>query len=155
MNQLVDLLAFLLAAWQVYRKQLFWLLVILIFAAAVLTVSDRATHFPENRPENTLGFSPSLDQDSPTDQLGHRYQSLEELNAAQRAVGYAPVGFFGDNWPARISEVVTAKDQIEFVRGDGVAHSYQGFDGRYLKVIRLFSEDRQETLIVYRSDAEY
>jgi len=86
------------------------------------------------------------------DRLGRRYVSLEELNAAQRSAGYAPVGFFGKKWPAKVVEVLTDEDGIEFVRGDGVKHTYQGFEGRRMKVVRLATEDNQETLIVYRSD---
>jgi hypothetical protein len=80
---------------------------------------------------------------------------LAELNAAQKAAGYVPVGFFGKKWPAKVTEVLTDVDGIEFVRGDGVSHIYDGFEGYRMKAVRLVTERNEETLIVYRSDLKY
>ncbi|HKI52461.1 MAG TPA: hypothetical protein VJ995_10345 [Geothermobacteraceae bacterium] len=85
-----------------------------------------------------------------TGQLGRRYASLAELEAQQHKSGYVRIGSFGEDWPARVIEIMTSQDQISFTRQNGNRHSYNGFTGYTLKLIRL--EGRHgELVVVFRS----
>ena len=80
------------------------------------------------------------------------YSSLSALNEQQKAQGFVPIGRFGENWPARIIEVHEQDDRIEFKRSNGQPHSYKGFEGYRLKMIRLSSRSGAEVIVVYRSE---
>lgn len=79
------------------------------------------------------------------------YESLSQLEEAQRAVGFVRIGRFGDDWPAHLVELQEGKDSIRFVRADGTPHQYRGFDGYRLKVMRLQGRGGDEVLVVLRS----
>jgi hypothetical protein len=87
------------------------------------------------------------------DRIGSNYASLEELEQAQQQDGYAKVGTFGKDWPARIVEVARSRDRLTFARQDGTRHSYNGFEGHTLKMIRLQGR-HSEVIIVFRSNPE-
>jgi len=79
------------------------------------------------------------------------YDSFGALIKAQEEAGFVRLGTFGDSWPATIKDEKTARDEISFTRSDGTPHTYPGYTGYTLKVIRLESADGEETLIVFRS----
>jgi len=85
------------------------------------------------------------------DRIGTNYASLADLEKAQQQAGYAKIGTFGNDWPARIIEVTRSRDRLTFARQDGTRHSYNGFAGHTLKMIRLQGR-RAEVIIVFRSD---
>lgn len=82
--------------------------------------------------------------------VGQRYTSQAELTADQQAAGYVKVGSFGNNWPARVTEIATGRDEISFVRQNGTPHHYSKFAGYSLKMVRLL-DGRKETIVVFRS----
>ncbi len=84
-------------------------------------------------------------------EIGKTYQNLSELESAQDKMGFVRTGKFGNNWPAKVSEIKTAMNEIKFTRKDGTPHRYFGFDGRELKMIRLVTEDNKENIIVFKS----
>lgn len=85
--------------------------------------------------------------------VGARYQTLTEIDNAQRLAGFVRVGLFGNHWPARIVEVHGEDDGIRFVRGNGTAHTYTKYEGYHMQMVRLRQGDN-ETLLVYRSMAK-
>ena len=150
---MANFLAYLIAIVVVYRKYLLALLAVIIVTGYFLyspaverAVDERLEPVP---PQSHESYQP---QPTSSDQPGRRYASLEELNAAERAGGYLPIGYFGNNWPAVVTEVLTDDDSIEFVRKDGVKHRYTGFAGYQLKAVRLVTAENSENLIVFRSE---
>ena len=83
-------------------------------------------------------------------EIGKTYQNLEELENDQDKIGFVRTGRFGDNWPAKVIEVKTAMNEIEFSR-NGRTHRYRKFDGYELKVVRLAAEENKENIIVFKS----
>lgn len=143
---------YLIAIVSVYRTYLLCILALLIVAGLIF-YAPAETKVSVVPPEPAVQLSRESYQPQPasSDQLGRRYVSLEELKAAERASGYLPIGYFGDNWPAVVNEVLTDEDSIEFVRKDGGKHRYQGFDGYRLKAVRMVTAENEEILIVFRS----
>jgi hypothetical protein len=86
-------------------------------------------------------------------QYGQRFAALAELKEQQRESGYVWIGNFGKDWPARVVEITTSRDQISFTRKNGTRHSYTGFAGYTLKMIRLQGRD-EEVIVVFRSTPE-
>ena len=84
-------------------------------------------------------------------EVGNSYKSYGDLMSDQKEKGYVFLGRFGESWPAKVTEVRTAMNEISFQRHDGTKHRYPGYDGYELKVIRLMSSSNEETLIVVRS----
>lgn len=84
--------------------------------------------------------------------IGERYASLDALVADQKAAGYLRTGTFGQHWPATVVQIETSENGIDFVRKDGTAHRYQGFEGYRMKVVHLRDSGDQETLVVFRSE---
>ena len=82
--------------------------------------------------------------------VGARYASLQELDEDQKAAGFVRIGYFGKQWPARVAEVASERDELSFVRQDGTRHTYQKFEGYALKMGRLEEGDK-ETIVVFRS----
>jgi len=78
--------------------------------------------------------------------------SLVALNDQQKSLGFVPIGHFGDSWPARIIEQREQDDRISFSRNNGQPHTYQGFDGYRLKMIRLIGRNSGEVIVIYRSE---
>ncbi|MHC4338752.1 MAG: hypothetical protein ACYSX0_00880 [Planctomycetota bacterium] len=74
-----------------------------------------------------------------------------ELTRAQEEEGFVLIGQFGSSWPATVVEEREARDKISFTRGDGTPHTYPGYTGFTLKVVRLRGEDGDEVLLVFRS----
>ncbi len=83
--------------------------------------------------------------------IGERYVSLDELVDDQKAAGFLRTGYFGDHWPAKVTEIQTDNDGIRFIRKDGTPHHYKGFDGYRMKVVRLSDAGEKETIVVFRS----
>jgi len=108
----------------------------------------------DDRPE-----SPPLRQPQPARQaapkgtsrlaMGQRYNSLEQLVADQRAAGFVRIGYFGEHWPATVTEIATDQDEIKFVRQGGTPHHYTRFSGYDMKMVRLMA-GKQETIVVFR-----
>lgn len=86
--------------------------------------------------------------------VGDSFSSLAEFVAGQEHAGYLRIGHFGSNWPATVIEVQNDEDRIIFKSGDGVQHTYQGFEGYLLQVVRLSGPDNKEVLVVFRSAAK-
>lgn len=82
---------------------------------------------------------------------GTSYPSPDALVLSQQQLGFVRVGSFGNSWPARIVEVRTSRDRLQFQRADGSRHSYNGFDGYTLKLIRL-QGDGGEVIMIFRSN---
>jgi len=82
--------------------------------------------------------------------VGERFDSLAALDAALEDAGFVRVGRFGDAWPARVAEIREERDALRFVRGDGTPHSYRGFEGYALRMVRL-RRGADESIAVYRS----
>lgn len=87
--------------------------------------------------------------------VGERYASLDELVADQLAAGYLKVGYFGKFWPAAVTEIADAEDGIVFYRSDGTRHTYTGFEGYRMKMVRLLGDNGKETIIIFRSVDKY
>jgi hypothetical protein len=81
---------------------------------------------------------------------GERFASFDDLVGDQQAAGYVKIGAFGNNWPATVSEVVTDRDEIKFVRQDGTQRHYTKFDGYGMKMVRLMAGNK-ETILVFHS----
>lgn len=96
---------------------------------------------------NHIGFCSHRDK-----QQGERYASLVDLEHQQRESGFVKIGRFGSDWPARVVEITTSRDQISFTRQNGTRHSYTGFEGFTLKMIRLLGRNG-EVIVVFRSVA--
>lgn len=79
------------------------------------------------------------------------FASLDALHVRQKSLGFVPIGRFGDSWPARVVHQREQDDRISFSRSNGQPHTYQGFDGYRLKMIRLISQNGEEVIVVYRS----
>jgi|GEM_PF-2522459 len=150
---MTNFIAYLIAIVSVYWKHLLILLA-LIVTAGIFLYAPTKKNFSERMPEPAPLQVRETDRPKPPgfDQAGRRYISLEELKAAAQANGYLPIGYFGNNWPAVVTEALTDRDSIEFVRKDGSRHRYTGLDGYNLKAVRLENSDHQETLIVFRSE---
>ncbi len=86
------------------------------------------------------------------DRLGRPLPSLTALKTVQKGAGYLPIGYFGDNWPATIVEVRTSPDTITFARRGGSRHTYRGFEGYRLKMVRLQGPSQGEVIVVFRSE---
>jgi len=85
-------------------------------------------------------------------QVGRRYASQIELEKQQRGFGFVRIGSFGKDWPARVVEMIASRDQLSLIRQDGTRHSYTGFEGFTLKMIRLQGRN-EEVIVVFRSAA--
>jgi len=79
------------------------------------------------------------------------YSSIGELTRAQEEEGFVVLGRFGKSWPATIVEERESRDEISFTRANGTAHTYPGYTGYTLKVVRLKGTDGGEGIIVFRS----
>ena len=79
------------------------------------------------------------------------FDSFGALMKAQKQAGFVWLGTFGDSWPATVVEERTAEDEISFTRSNGTPHTYPGYTGYTLKVVRLKAKDGEEVLIVFRS----
>ena len=84
-------------------------------------------------------------------ETGKTYKTLAALEAAQEKKGYVPLGNFGSTWPAKITEIKKAENEINFSLKSGARHGYPGYDGYTLKVIRLNNSQGEETVAVFRS----
>lgn len=81
---------------------------------------------------------------------GERFASLEELVNDQVLDGYLKTGSFGDAWPATVAEILNTRHGIAFIKRDGTRHSYTGFEGYRMRMVRLNGGER-ETIVVFRS----
>ena len=134
---------------------------LMIDSGSVITVTldpgDRPAPISRAAPDRNALPAPAQPLGSAADatapsrlRTGTRYAALVELVEDQRAAGFVRIGHFGGHWPAQVVEVRTDRDGIVFVKQDGVRHSYNGFDGYVLKMVRL-QKGSQETIVVLRS----
>jgi len=79
------------------------------------------------------------------------YSGPGEFVQAQEKQGFVLIGQFGSSWPATVVEEKEARDKISFTRGDGTPHTYPGYTGFTLKVVRLRGKDGDEVILVFRS----
>lgn len=93
-------------------------------------------------------------QNIPEVKIGQTFSSLDQLDASQIANGYLRTGRFGNQWPATVTEVLKDKDGISFTRKNGTPHTYSGFDGYRMQVVRLVGPGGAEVLVVFRSMAK-
>lgn len=112
--------------------------------------ADRAEQRPAQKAPQTRSVTPAT---ASRLAVGQRFVSHAELVEDQQAAGFLPVGTFGKHWPARVTEIVTGKDEIKFVRQNGTPHHYTKFDGYEMKMVRLMT-GQQETVVVFRSSAK-
>ena len=146
-------LAYLIAIISVYRKQLLILLTVVAAGGFTLYTPVEKKILDEiPKPLSQRSRETYQPYAAGADQPGRRYVSLEELKAAERESGYLPIGYFGDSWPAVVSEVLNDRDSIEFVLQNGIMHRYSGFDGYDLRAVRMLSSGNRETFIVFRSE---
>ena len=83
--------------------------------------------------------------------IGERYNTLAELEQDLQAAGFVRVGTFGEFWPASVADIATGRDEIKFVRQNGTPHHYKKFAGYDMKMVRLWSGNK-ETIVVFRSE---
>ncbi len=80
---------------------------------------------------------------------GKRFDSLAEFSKA--FPGFAVLGRFNEGWPATLTRIDSARDQITFtVPGKG-RQSYPGYRGYELKAVFLRRADGKTAVIVLRS----
>lgn len=82
------------------------------------------------------------------------FASEAEFLAAQEKQGFVKIGRFDASWPAQYVCELVGEDQISFDRQDGTPHSYRGFDGYRLKVVRLRDANGREPMYVLRSQSK-
>ena len=83
--------------------------------------------------------------------VGQHYASLTVLVADQLVAGYLKTGYFGNDWPATVSEITSDNDGIVFTKRDGSRHTYSGFNGYRMKMVRLNGGGDREIIVVFRS----
>lgn len=138
------------------------LLCLLVAAAVVefsvdstveVKLSNQGTSSVEARKDfGGLDYHPSGTQGLSVLQ-GAEFPTLSELDAAQNRAGYVRIGLFGNYWPARIVEIAEDDGGIRFTRAGGTPHSYSGFKGYRLQMIRLV-QGSHETIVVYRGQTQ-
>ena len=143
------LIAYLIAIFSLYRKQLLMLFLALLATLILLPIVKQAD--PQKVPTQStqwLKFEPSLNVEAI---VGKKFVSLAELKAAELHAGYVATGYFGNSWPATVSEVSLANDKITFTQQNGTTHTYKGFGGYRLKVVRLLDQKQREVIVIFRS----
>nr|WP_319776188.1 hypothetical protein [uncultured Sphaerochaeta sp.] len=66
--------------------------------------------------------------------------------------GFIFLGRFQDVWPAEITCVEKEMNEITFVLPDGTPHTYSGFEGYELKVVKFNSKKwKKKFIVVLRS----
>ena len=84
-------------------------------------------------------------------EIGRSFDSRADYLAYQKEEGYVFLGRFGDAWPAKIVSVVRQLGSIEFQLANGTHHTYPGYDGYELKLVRLRGQGGEEIVMVLRS----
>lgn len=143
------LIAYLLAIFSLYRKQLF--LLFLSFLVAMLLIPLVRQTDPMRIVPVAFGPGGSAQSTAVPTRLGQTFSSLAELKTVEMGGGFVPTGTFGNSWPATVGEILLANDKVTFTRQNGISHTYKGFGGYRLKVVRLFSAKGEEVIVVFRS----
>ncbi len=146
---MLTLFAYIIAISKLFGKYLlaFSLMVIVLFIFyANVEQSDRQTVLLQKTSESSGFFV-----EKAAASIDGKFTALAELKAAERIAGFLPVGFFGNSWPASVTEILTGNDGISFVRQGGTRHTYNGFDGYRMKVVRLMDGSQREVIVVFRS----
>ena len=86
-----------------------------------------------------------------TDKTMEPFLSIGDFIKYQDELGYIFLGRFGENWPATMMEEKTAMNEISFTLKSGTNHTYPGYSGYELKVVRLLGDNNEETMVVLRS----
>ena len=144
-----NFIAFIIAIFTLYRKQLFvlflFILSVLILLPYLRKAELKTVETVSGGQSNVAAYSHSKTM------VGQEFVSLADLKSAEAASGFVPTGYFGNHWPASVTEVLTANDSISFTRQRGTKHTYRGYGGYRMKVVRLLTARQQETIIVFRS----
>ncbi len=144
-----NFIAYIIAIFTLYRKQLFVLFLLLLSVLILLPLVKKTelkiVETNSGGQTNVAAYSYSKTM------VGQEFVSLADLKSAEAASGFVPTGYFGNHWPARVAEVLTANDSISFARQGGTKHTYRVFGGYRMKVVRLLTARQQETIIVFRS----
>jgi hypothetical protein len=83
---------------------------------------------------------------------GKEFGSLADAVADYEAQGFQKTGQFPrSEWPARVTSVQEATNQITFQLKGGMRHTYSGYSGYRLKVVRMEDAAGKETAVVFRS----
>ena len=106
---------------------------------------------PASRPPLTRESRASASVTKSRLAIGERYNTLKELELDLQAAGFVRTGYFGKFWPASVADIATGRDEIKFVRQNGTPHHYKGFGGYNMKMVRLWSGNK-ETIVVFRSE---
>lgn len=83
--------------------------------------------------------------------IGKTFNNEAELLFFQKQHGYVWLGKFDVEFPGVVSSVRYSKDSISFTKHNGARHSYPGYYGYVLKVVRLTTVSG-ETIYVFRSE---
>jgi hypothetical protein len=83
--------------------------------------------------------------------IGKSYAKLEDLKKDQKSKGYVFLGRFGNSWPAEIKEVKIEMNEISFELKGGTRHTYKGFDGYEIMLLRLSANKQRENVVIFRS----
>lgn len=148
--------AYLAAVCSLYR---FWLLGLMAGLVAVWVILPHFEQATLHKVSSETVILPASGETAADDPLrstgaaavGQEFASLAELKSVEAAAGFLPTGYFGDSWPAIVTRVQTADDSISFVRQNGIRHTYRGYEGYRIKLVRLRGRDGAELLIVFRS----
>lgn len=84
-------------------------------------------------------------------EVGRSFDREADLLQFQTEAGYVFLGKFGVKFPAAVSSVQRSNHSIEFQLPDGTKHSYNGYEGYGLKVVKLKCDSGGESVFVFRT----
>lgn len=146
------LIAYLMAIVSLYHKQLFMLFFSILIAMLLVPAVKKAD--PQRIMPVVAENGADVKLADAATGIGQEFISLAELKAAEMAAGFVATGAFGDSWPATVTEIILANDKVTFTRQNGTNHTYKGFGGYQLKVVRLISNKGKEVILVFRSKSK-
>ncbi|MHC4958531.1 MAG: hypothetical protein ACYTGN_09150 [Planctomycetota bacterium] len=75
-----------------------------------------------------------------------------EFMSVMKAEGWVKLGTFADiKWPAHITAEKHGRDEISFLSPEGVSHTYPGYTGYDMRVVRLVGKEGAVAVRVFRS----
>lgn len=92
--------------------------------------------------------------DRAPDAVGRNWSSLPELQHAMEDEGWVLVGRVGalpGGERARVTATEAGRDALTFAAPDGTPHSYEGFEGYDLRLLRLESDSGAQMSVVFRA----
>ena len=84
-------------------------------------------------------------------EVGRSFDREADLLQFQNETGFVFLGKFGVKFPATVSSVQRSNHSIEFHLQDGTKHSYNGYEGYGLKVVKLKCVSGGESVFVFRT----